>query len=778
MNSAKYFIVIFISLAITACGGGSENSTDVPPPASESTPPVEMSIFTLGNSPDIAIVMMLMGEGVIDVTELIEAEFLWFYHAPQGIYTRDCLEGGKVVWDLASENKIFNSGKLTFINCLNEAPHSGNDEPQPSVFNGEVNIRFDVTQHAARLEYTNQNTIMTVALSMSSSELLISEYGDNAGIPISFSLTSRIEQDWEDGSATNLQSAKKIKTVDISKFAVPFYDNQSEQLNQGSMTQYESYTPNEDGFQYHYTLSAAYKSEKYAFEGSLSGEISLDELVQNQDYSSRNISGTYVLTTGTENITTVLNNESLTIHSTSGYSGGASTYQILDEINFRLIDNNGMYINLQKRTPFVFVDFEQSIQTDGYVAVIFNKNLELNSVSYIQHPFAWRFDDDSVDGNRLLIPALAIETMMEVFNIHDIDLMVLGYSASARFFQPTQRAEGVFASVKEAKGTILDLDDTGNYISSLPSRNELIRSQIFLDYSILTKFNEFGDKIAEKRFEHQLRNICVDPSADKLFAIRTAPDTPFQLLGLDSNFNIESETDLSVEPINPIQVTCNNSSITILDVEFSQSFFKFSSQELIEFEPYSYLSLFGNQSFVLNPTNDNQVFVLHEYGYPINSEEFQPGFRIGVVDYENSPATATSLDIEESQMYYLGPNPSFINNFQVFADELRNTLSFSNIVIDLENENQVLHRFTEVSDNGEVEYVRYLNSASGIIVTSHAIYDADDFAKLFDLPYIARSFTAERWFVDGKGRLNLFLDKFGSTIRNKNIIYQTPVLRQ
>lgn len=778
MKFAKHIITILVLLTLASCGGGSVESNGVSSPVVVNPIPAETSIFTQENTPDIAVVMLLMGEGVIDVSELIESEFLWFYHAPQEITTRDCLEGGKVIWELASEDKTRNSGKLTFLNCLNEKPYPDYSEFQPSIFNGEVDITFTVDQFSEKLEYTGQNIIKSFDLEMSTSELLITQFGDDVGIPISFSLTSKVEQEWEDNSTSYLQSAKKVKTVEIVNFNVPFFENQSEQLNQGSMNQYESYTPNSDGFQYHYTLSAGYKSEKYAYDGSLVGEITVDELIQNQDYSQRAVSGRYELKAGAESITSSFRNDFLRVSSTSGYIGDASTYQILEDINFRLVDNNAMYLEIQKRTPFVSVDFEQNLQTDDYATLVFNKHLEFDRISTgLAHPFGFTLSAELAE-NKLLVPISSIRALMETFDVSDIDLLLLRYSVTARFFQPTQTAEGVSSSVSVSKGTILQLSDTVNNIFSLPSKNEFISSKISSNTSTTLRFNELGNKIEEKLFQPLLTSICVDQATEQVFATRVTLDNRFQLLKLDNDLNIESETDLNLQTMNNVKVICNSDSITFLDTDFRQSFFKYSNQELIELDPYSSFTLFGQHSFVLNPVNDKQVFVLHDWGYTTNSGDFQPGLRIGVIDYESSPVTTKILDIDESQLQYPGAEPQGgVSGYHVFTDEVTSTLLFYNLVIDLENGNQVLHKFRQVSDKGEVEYVRYINSTSRIIVTSHAIYDADDFSELFVLPYIARRFTAERWFVDGSGRLNLSLGNFGSATRDKTIIYQTPVFR-
>ena len=796
MQPTKYLISIIVSITLAACGGGGDSSENTSTPVDNGTTPAPILKFTSENSGDIATAMMLMSEGVIDVSELIESEFLWFYHAPNGIYTRNCLKEGKVFWELNSESKTSNTGKLTFINCLIDEPHSFSVGSQPSVFNGEVEVKFEVVQYLDKLEYTSQNLIKNLEISMVSSELMITEYEESIGIPINFNLTSKIEQDWEDSSATNLQSSRKTKDVDVDSFSAPLFGSQSEQLKQGKLIQYESYTPNEHGFQYHSTITTQYKSEKYDYEGDLTAEIKGDELGQNNNYSQRGISGEFIIIVGEEQISSSFDNETITVNSTSGFVGQALTYQILEDINFRLLDNNIMYLDLQKRTPFIFLGAERNTKSDfdadEYISFIFNKHLSNDrgaTRSYIL-PLNWPIDNGEIEGNKLTISMKYIESIMATYNIDDIDLLTLSYSAKAKRIQPWQNTEGVTAFVADNKGSILELDDAVYNISSLTDSNELLGIKTYRDTSTFMRFDELGNKIEEKLLEPRLTDICVDQSAGKVYATQYDADISgkLQLSIFDDNFNIESKLDLNLG--HDGNMVCNRTSLFFHDKsndDSGVSYFKFDNQKLVETLSYDFNHNYISNDLTLNPMNENQVFSLLRSSYEVSpgtyDGDYQRGLKVEVLDFEFSPVNVTILDIDESQMYFYDEGSEHYNfEFPMFTDEVNNTLSFYNLVVDLENDNQVLHQFTQTGVFDKIEYVRYINSENRLIVTTYSVYDADDYTKLFDLPYIDRSITADQWFVDSQGRLNILLLNYrdiGNGIdKGQSIIYRTPVLRQ
>ncbi len=774
------FVSITIISSLGGCGGGGGGNNTNPSPPTGGTPPPP-SKFTSSNTGEIATIMMLMGEGLIDVSELIESEFLWFYHAPENISIRNCREGGSVVWNMETSSKITNTGTFTFNNCLIDKLHAYEFESQPPVFNGVVTVNFNVTQYPEVLDLSDQNIIQDLRLSMSSAELLITEFGTTESVPVKFNLTSNISQKWEDNTAENLRSVEKEKELNIDTFAAQFFENEFESLSEGTVSQYESDTPNAKGYQYQYQLAATYTSEQYDFVGNLIGDINLEFLPIDLIYSSRDIKGTFNLTSGDEEVNIVFDDQNIDV-SSANFLGQALTYEVLDSTTFRLKDNYLMYSGIQSKTPFTFVSFQPENQlispSDEKLTFTFNKKL-VSTVVYIRAPFKWTLDwrEVEISSNKFIVDINTISNLTEQFGVSDIDLMNIHFNANAYRIQPSQEYDGFISVVSEGKGQVLELENKIHNVDFLKSKNEIFGLSSDIERNGLLRFNAQGSLISESFAEESLKHICIEQTNDRIFVTKTTDDYGYtmRLLELNDSLDLQAENELDYK--HNSGMSCQDDYMFFYDIDvrpnstlpsekYATSYFDFGINTLTEL---GFTDLGYKKWKVLNPFNKNQVFTLSNTMYYAGNGFYQTIFEIIVSDFISNPSVNTILDIEQQAMEYNNAQAFELDSYPLFINKTNNTLMFYNVIIDLSNNNQVVHEFTGQDVDGKDEFIRFLDSESNIVVTSHAVYQANNYAKLFDLPFIDRSIAPDKMFMDNQQRLNVLIDD--------NIIYQTPVLQ-
>jgi hypothetical protein len=769
LTTSAYLIVLLGFLV--SCGGGSSDNTDVP--VISPVPPVQsIAKITDANTGDLGTIILLLGEGVIETSELIESEVLWFYHAPPDIVVRDCPNGGKVSWELPSKSKLSNSGTFIYDDCLRIINSS------PAIFTGAVNVSFNISPYPESLDLSQQKIINTLTILMETDELQVAEPNSSDFVPITFDMTSLIEQQFEDNTSEFPVSFLKTKDLQIEDFSFSFGD-QRERVYQGVGSQYESLNANTNGFHYEYNLTAKYQSSVYDIVADLTGKVTSPDIPENSNYSQRDINGTFAIDVDSESLQTSFNNEFIDVSSSSGYAGQALTYQILEDTTFRLKNNYIMYSEIQIETPMKLVDFTPNNilkDSDQQIIFKFNKLLSQETRAYLRYPINWTLDTEftTLNSNQLSVDIVAVRKLQNTFNLYNIDLIDIKFIAQAYKVQPTQNVTAGIGFIREGKGSLIALEEPVDYID-MSANGELIGvDRSSAENTLLYRFNAEGNILSQGASDIRLNNLCVDGANDNLFfttSVTGATGGEYQrdILQFDSSFTLLQSWYLDDKT--NFRVQCQNDFIFYYDIGpragaldsgyYGQHIFTFADNSLYD------LGFDDSESGIYKAVNKitrNQTYSLFQSLYFKGDGRYQNAFEIIENDFNTLPAEKTVLPISQSVLD--------IDDFGYTDFPLRisddNQLLFDNNVIDLNTLN-VLHEFTQQDDDGTFEYIRYQNDIHNLIVTSRSVYDSQTYQKLFDLPYIDRTQTEENWFVDKESRLNILI--------NGSWLYQSPSLR-
>jgi len=770
----KVFLTALLVLLLPSCGGGGDSSTSNPPPTTTNPPPAP-TVFTETNTPEIGTLMILLTEGVVEVSELIESEFIWFYHAPDGITVRNCPEGGTVSWNLQTSSKLANSGTVIFNDCLLTPPSPSGAET--TVINAAVSISFDLTQYDQVLVNSNQKLIQQFTITMASNEFFVGAHNQSGVAQIRFNMSSSSEQSWQDTSVEYPISALKSKEVTIDDFSLMVADNQYESITQGTLTQYESPTPNSNGYMYELNIDGRYTSDPYAVNADLEGIVFLTDLPITTNYSNRNITGNFFVTQGNENIAASFNNEWITLSSSSGFSGSALTYEVVEDLLFRLINNRLIFEEIQKVTPLVLVDISPSTQqletTEQNITLTFNKDVTSTAVRVFE-PINFSIAPEFVTLNehQLTIEAAGINQIKTMFELDNLDLFVILYTATASYVQPGQELELQLGFTLEDKGKIITLDTPITEIGML-SNGDMVGYKASHDTDELVRFDPMGNKLYSQPLATRHSNLCIDKNTDELYFTKTRVETHYErlIVQLDDSFAFQQEWFLDAKNI--FGVDCYDDLILYYDISpnltssltnFAVNLFNFSDKSIKDLG----LSDYGQvNSKAINRNTQNQTYTLITGSYIDVIGDYQEAFAIIESDFSQSPIIEQRIQIEQGLLDYNRDEYAFFTNrdFPIRAS-LDNRLFVFNKVFDLTN-NQLLFEFSNTAP-AHNEYFRML-LANDLLVTSKAVYDSNTYQKLFTLPFIANDLTEEKWFLDNQNRLNVLI---GPTI-----IYQTSVLR-
>ncbi|OUS32892.1 hypothetical protein A9Q98_00320 [Thalassotalea sp. 42_200_T64] len=765
-------VLCILMALLVSCGGGGSSKGGSTQPSVPAPEPVD--IFTELNTPEIATSMLLLGEGIIEVSELIEAEVYWLYHSPDNIFTRHCKQGGHVEWQLESTNKANNSGKLIYHNCVIEEPTSSTASGALPQFNGIINVDFNIKMTNEINEKSQKANIDGIHIIVNSTNLNVSQanLSQEFGANLNFNYQTLIENTWQDISAKPLERIATTKEITIHNFSVPFSNNQQESITNGLLKQYQGNKGNSEGHFYHFTLNGKYNSGQYNFNADYIIDVFNDiENSTREFWQKEQIDGFIKIQLDEEYIRVAFEpgNFKIIATSTSLYAGTADIDDMFEDFIFRLPSPLSLYNLLERNTPLALVKVlpENLVLTKDTTELefYFNKNIShLHNEQYI------RFNNCHGCGKNLYIAQkvdnyfsinlaeliqqglIQYEPMMRLLDINIvIEPFLLGFGSEAK-------KNIIF--IDEGMGDILELDREikqvayhTNTLVATTATAERGRTLITLDSKgkkIKEAYNIGNPNYLCTTKEHIYITDIGNNTVDKY-------DTDLMLLqhSIDSPYIIENS-----EYNNTIGISCNDDHILYFR-DRMVSYYDYITDSWTWFEQLADHSLIQPK---LNPFNKNQIYHLDNY----------PDWTLDTVDFSGSPVVEAEFKLDQLNLPGFGELDYGLAKEPLFIDVIHNQLFFYNSVLDLSDNNNVIHEFENNNVFGSPEYVRYINQEHQLIVTTHAVYKMGTFEKLLDLPYLDIIKTSENWFVDNELRVNFFYDdsKLYRTISLEGLLNQ------
>lgn len=743
-------LVLFLLFTFYGCGGTSD--------VDETNPSVTTNNkFTITNTPDIATAIVVLAEGIIETSELIESEVYWLYHSPNNIFIRHCRSGGTVTWQLDSNSKLNNVGRMIYDNCIIEDPRHSSEFILVPVYNGFVDVSYVIMPSDIINSESKKHYIDTVEISMMTDALIVSEFNNIDNVrSISFDLSTNIQQRWLDTNSDILTKESTSKSIDIRNFSASLFSGKNETITNGVANQYEGIEKNIANHFYQYTLNAKYTSEEFNFTADY--EIDLFNNLENPYELNliEQIDGYIRATLDEENVSVVFDFANLRVSSSSGFSGEALANELVDDFIFRLPDPSSLYSQIELNTPFALVrtspENQQITEALEELVFIFNKDISddstteysvlVNDIVVNERFIAQKTSNHiTIDLNDLL----SYETMQYpgADKLLDINLSI------AEFIHKVgEPVQGNVVFIREGYGDLLKLDEPIYNADFLPISKEIIATHVSGEDSKLLAFNSSGISVEKEFIDFFAEYLCVNSVENNIYVSKD-DEEGVSLIRLDEDFLLESVVDdisyySNFNNSSTRGVNCRNDHMFFYTHE-RVSYYDFEARDWIEIDRIAH-----NMYPILNPNNKNIIYSLNDTF----------GWEIITSNYSEIPFTQSSVALDFLPIPDNNENSYGLGRQRLFIDSERNQLYFYNWVLDINDGFNLLYEFENINVLNGLEFVRYINEEKQLIVTSNAVYRMGSFEKLVDLPYLNLQKNDPSWFVDDEDRVNfLFTDR-------------------
>jgi hypothetical protein len=698
----KTLTLFLLPILLFSCGGGGDvtDSTIEAPP--ETVAPE--TVLPKYNDEEVILLFanaFTLAEGVIEVSQLIESEFIYFAYEKTKTSFRPCSNGGKVH---RSFSDVFtDSGQITFVfeNCLITPYHYDFGTPDSFFYDGEVTVNYEILERTEALisEYELAG-IVNYTLNIASNGLLTNT--EEGVVTISFDFKTSINQTWNFDLYSDVLPGEIDKKIEVTNFLAPLFSDTFDQIKNTVISHTQK--PDEN------------VTEGETFTGSINGDFvsSLDSSIWTMNSTLR-VDGASDTVGGFLN----LNGQSDTIGSTVDFGniqlryngeifGGALYNDLFEKHLIATPTTWALMTYLREQVPIVVVS--DNITADiinndlAEISLEFSVELASSYVSVSNFRSSSYLDiEHDVAGNLISFPSSSLPTS----DLFSIDVSVSSKHAGSALYQR-------YGIDRLNRGDFVSLPNIRAYI---PSANVFFGAVNFVMYT----YSVDGTKNYSRSITTIINGTC------------TSRDT--------GNFFVNDDATDALLEINPqnLSIIASHAQVRIFNVNnshyceekyyiangaagengiFEYDFTSKTSKEL------SISTQHSNLLIIAHPTLDNAIITANTYG----SRNVLEVEVISNLDSDISTKTYAFEDL--STCRYIGDG----NGTFLYAETESMRLYACNYVLSLDDPSQVIHKF---GDDSNTENILLVDYDLNLILTTQGIYDATNFDLLMDISYLS-----------------------------------------
>ena len=698
----KTLTLFLLPILLFSCGGGGDvtNSTIEAPP--ETAAPE--TVLPKYNDEEVILLFanaFTLAEGVIEVSQLIESEFIYFAYEKTKTSFRPCSNGGKVH---RSFSDVFtDSGQITFVfeNCLITPYHYDFGTPDSFLYDGEVTVNYEILERTEALisEYELAG-IVNYTLNIVSNGLLTNT--EEGVVTISFDFKTSINQTWNFDLYSNVLPGEIDKKIEVTNFFAPLFSDTFDQIKNTVISHTQK--PDEN------------VTEGETFTGSINGDFvsSLDSSIWTMNSTLR-VDGASDTVGGFLN----LNGQSDTIGSTVDFGniqlryngeifGGALYNDLFEKHLIATPTTWALMTYLREQVPIVVVS--DNITADiinndlAEISLEFSVELASSYVSVSNFRSSSYLDiEHDVAGNLISFPSSSLPTS----DLFSIDVSVSSKHAGSALYQR-------YGIDRLNRGDFVSLPNIRAYI---PSANVFFGAVNFVMYT----YSVDGTKNYSRSITTIINGTCTSRDTGNLFVNDDATDALLEINPQNLSI-IASHAQIRIFNVNNSHYCEEKYYIAngaagengIFEYDFTNK----TSKEL------SISTQHSNLLIIAHPTLDNAIITANTFG----SRNVLEVEIISNLDSDISTKTYAFEDLSTCG-YIDDGNGTFL-----YAETESMRLYACNYVLSLDDPSQVIHKF---GDDSNTENILLVDYDLNLILTTQGIYDATNFDLLMDISYLS-----------------------------------------
>ncbi|WP_428613064.1 hypothetical protein [Pseudoalteromonas sp.] len=689
----KILFTLCVLLLLFGCGGGG-GGTEISDDSSNNNISIQPeNDYTDDESIILLLGAMSLAEGALQISDIISAEFNYFYLSNDIINYRTCENNGKVAWNHSSTTPSKGQLVLDFQNCLLTYFPNKSYEQERFNANGQVTLNYEILSTTdSNLNDYRKPGVVKYSLDVTHSVLSISEPLPNRPqvfIEFEFALTS--EQEWNTNEYNINNDGYRNREIIIESFYAPIITNNYDSLTNTNISQsFEESDTNYNGESYKMTLEGQFLS---GFDNTTW------QMESNYEISLAGGSPTGRTSINNENnlVVGVADNFEMSLLYNQNILGYALIYDLFDtDTLWYLKGNKELTDNTQRITPLTIIESNE----DTFNIFDDSQQLELTYNKIIDEAYIDLFNLENYFAS----------TGSATFEVLDNKLII----------KPPKNEEDNVIGITVQVGSKFSIDHNiykftydrfnrgefsyglGTY---LPTKNIFLSS----NSSTWLEKNEQGKITNVFHGHNSFGRLCYDKQNKYLILEQDYREKHIKV-DIDT-YELLDEYPNAFMTINSIDNYCN-------DVNYKQK----TGSAIIEQYTFSTKqgTVFENSEFALthrvlpNPLSNNSIYIL---------------------------ANTMHYDESKIQEFTLLDNSAISNEKYVYNSELYNNNNFFLVseeegriytptrILDLYDPSYVIHKFNDTS-------ILYVDKENHLIVTYSAIYNSENFDKVMDLSFI------------------------------------------
>lgn len=695
----QQLIFILMLMTLVACGGGSSDSVVIEEQIKENN-------YSDEDSANLLLAALLLVEGVIEVNELIEAEFLYVYFSSASMDSRVCKNNGEVTWNRESLDWQNGHGalELQFENCLASSSF---------MFNGKVSINYTLSQFTDNeIKPFLKKGLAKFSLSYKTDGLEVSpEYGSSKPAVVKFDIDNSTEQLWgiDDGTyesggieKNRVESGDTARTFTVNSFSASLL-SEKEELRSVTISQKHLAEVNYASDN-HYNL---------AIDGDFvfGGDNSIWKLNAELDKSSGDHASGFA----------TIKNESDFVQGDFTKHGDANfTYNnvIIGSARFPDFFDGAIW-----RSKAVWSLFTGRIAATKLKVLTQSIKLDqINEQAQIEIEFSAPVHSQHIHASDLNTYSFTPIESTTNNNKLSFDSGLLLENEIVYF---STIAQSIYAGESTSKGFAVDVLERGEFVH-IPNPSVFVpgKNLFFYNENQYWRFFDItGEMVYEKYHTTIIYGTCVDSQTGSLLISGNVGGKD-SILMLDMNDYSLKELGSEQESIKHVALRRNNNSNYCREIAYGIYTERAGSRYLVkfnnltkEYEQYLLQTQPTGYSFIENPKIENSVI--------------SGGFTSSGLIIELYTNLGGELSREEFQFSYSDSDKSVF----LEVDEAGARLFAHNLVLNLANLNEIIHEFPR-TENGEIESILRVREDLGLIVTTEGLYDLNNYEKLKSLSFL------------------------------------------
>ncbi|MBE0362420.1 hypothetical protein PULV_a3052 [Pseudoalteromonas ulvae UL12] len=728
----QQLIFILMLMTLVACGGGSSDSDVIEEPIKENN-------YSDEDSANLLLAALVLVEGVIEVNELVEAEFLYVYFSSESMDSRVCANNGEVTWNRDNLNWQNGHGalELQFENCLVSSSF---------MFNGKVSINYTLNQFTDNeIKPFLKKGLEKFSLSYKTDGLEVSpEDGSSEPAVVKFDIDNSIEQLWDIDDVTyehgvieknKVESGDTARTFTVNSFSASLL-SEKEELRSVTISQKHLAEVNYASDN-HYNLEV---------DGDFvyGGDNSIWKLNAGLNKSSSDhASGSTTIENETDSVRANFTMDGYANFTYNNANIGSAWFpDVFDGAIWRSRNVWGLFLEQVYATKLKVltqsINLEQ-INEQAQIEIEFSAPVHSQGVraeDLSGYPF--RQIDSTTNNNKLSFDSGLL-----------LENEIIYFSASA---------QSIYAGEGTSKGFAVDVLERGEFVH-IPKPSVFVPGKNLFFYeenSYWQFFDITGEMVYKKEHLTSIYNACVDSQTGNLLISGKVGGTD-SIFMLDMNGYSLKDLGSKQESIQRVALRRSNNSNYCREIAYgiytemaeggnptSDYLVKFNNltneyeQYLLQTEPTGY-------SIIENPKIEKSV---------ISGGLNLSGLIIGL--YSNLGGELSREEFQFSFDHLEGYHNHNDNSVFLEVDEAGARLFAHNLVLNLENLNEIIHEFSG-TENVEIESILRVREDLGLIVTTEGVYDLNNYEKLKSLSFL--KLKPEQKVFDVEKQLYIALEK-------------------